>query len=244
MPDVSHHDTELIAAAAQSIRDLRRHGCRVHSITNTVAQNFTANVLLACGARPSMTVDADEVEYFTSRANALHINLGTLDSGRRAAIEKSIEVANQAGKPILLDPVMVHVSPNRRDFARELSSSVHVIRANQAEMDSLGDSPASAVSVVTGPVDHVNWEDGSFTIERGSHLMDQVIATGCALGGLMAALLPVAPNPQTAAIAALGWFAFSGENAHRDSQGPGTFAPLFLDRLYDFDPVRMEELAR
>ena len=32
----------------------------VHCITNTVAQNFTANVLTALGAVPSMTIHADE----------------------------------------------------------------------------------------------------------------------------------------------------------------------------------------
>ncbi len=53
--------TELLKAAVNSIRALRADGALVHCITNTVAQNFTANVLLACGATPSMTVSPAEV---------------------------------------------------------------------------------------------------------------------------------------------------------------------------------------
>ena len=58
---------------------------RVHCITNAVAQNFTANVLLAAGAVPSMTLSVEEIGPFVAGANALLVNLGTFDHERREA---------------------------------------------------------------------------------------------------------------------------------------------------------------
>ena len=45
--------TDLAEAAAAVLARLRAQGPRVHCITNAVAQNFTANVLLAAGCVPS-----------------------------------------------------------------------------------------------------------------------------------------------------------------------------------------------
>ena len=71
---------------------------RVHCITNAVAQNFTANVLLAAGAMPSMTIAPKEVGAFAARADALLVNLGTFDRGaRRRRPRPRSRVANQDG---------------------------------------------------------------------------------------------------------------------------------------------------
>ena len=53
--------TELPAIAADILERLRERRPRVHCITNAVAQNFTANMLLAAGAVPSMTIAPKEV---------------------------------------------------------------------------------------------------------------------------------------------------------------------------------------
>ena len=58
--------TELPATAADILSRLRERCPRVHCITNAAAQAFTANVLLAAGAVPSMTIDADEVADFVA----------------------------------------------------------------------------------------------------------------------------------------------------------------------------------
>ena len=46
-------------ASCDILARLRTCGPRVHCITNAVAQNFTANVLLAAGCVPSMTLSAE-----------------------------------------------------------------------------------------------------------------------------------------------------------------------------------------
>src|SRR6266446_5055996 len=66
----------LAATAAAILDRLRTRRPRIHCITNTVAQTFTANMLLAVGAVPSMTVAPDEITAFLARADALLVNLG------------------------------------------------------------------------------------------------------------------------------------------------------------------------
>ncbi|MDX1465969.1 MAG: hydroxyethylthiazole kinase, partial [Halomonas sp.] len=50
----------------------------VHNITNHVAMNSMANVLLALGASPAMVHAREEAAEFTALAGALTINIGTL----------------------------------------------------------------------------------------------------------------------------------------------------------------------
>ena len=92
--------SELPAIAGDVLARIRARQPRVHCITNAVAQNFTANVLLAAGAIPSMTVAPDEVGAFVARADALLVNLGTFDRERREATEIAIAEAG-AGRAAL-----------------------------------------------------------------------------------------------------------------------------------------------
>jgi hypothetical protein len=77
--------------AAGLLRALRERRTRVHAITNAAAQGLTANLLLAAGGTPSLTVSPDEITAFAARADALLVNLGTLDADRRAAIRAHLD---------------------------------------------------------------------------------------------------------------------------------------------------------
>src|SRR3984893_19040172 len=96
---------ELLAGAAAVLERVRTRAPHVHCITNAVAQNFSANMLLALGAVPSMTIAPDEVGEFAARAEALLVNLGTFDAERRAAAEIAIGSVDDANRPWVLDPV-------------------------------------------------------------------------------------------------------------------------------------------
>src|SRR6185436_6743168 len=87
--------TELPSTTADILERLRERRPRVHCITNAVAQNFTANILLAAGAVPSMTIAQKEVRAFAARADALLINLGTFDPERQKASLAAVAVANK-----------------------------------------------------------------------------------------------------------------------------------------------------
>ena len=235
----------LLDNALETIDVLRRDGARIHSITNTVAQNFTANVLLACNTKPSMTVNPDEVKAFTSRADALHLNLGTLDKGRVSAINKALEVANTRSIPVLLDPVMAHVSPLRAEFAGEIMDRASIIRGNIHEIKTLDvQEDATSCIVMTGEEDQIMHHGHSFAVRNGHPIMAKVIATGCALGGLITALSSKTENPSSASIAGLIWFGIAGEIAATKSQSPGSFVPYFIDALYETSIDILREKAK
>src|SRR4030088_1218525 len=99
-----HAPRDLPHIAADVLARIRARRPRVHCITNAVAQNFSANTLLAVGAVPSMTIAADEIADFVARADALLINLGTLDPERRIAIDLALAAAGER-VPWILDPV-------------------------------------------------------------------------------------------------------------------------------------------
>src|SRR3954463_2534930 len=107
---------DLPLVSADILARVRAKAPRVHCITNAVAQNFTANMLLAAGAIPSMTIAVNEVGAFAQQADALLVNLGTFDAERRAAAGIAIDAVMQQGKPWLLDPVFIERSPPRTAF--------------------------------------------------------------------------------------------------------------------------------
>nr|WP_236778051.1 hydroxyethylthiazole kinase [Agrobacterium tumefaciens] len=70
---------------------------------NTVVQKFTADGITVVGGIPSMTTSLEEIESFVTKADALTVNLGTLDAERRKVIRLAIEIANASGtSPIRL----------------------------------------------------------------------------------------------------------------------------------------------
>src|ERR1700737_5342975 len=138
----SDHPTPQHAKLAiDAVLRVRERRPRIHCITNAVAQNFTANVLLAAGAVPSMTVAPDEIADFVARADALLINLGTFDRERREAAEIAAEEAIEEQRPWVLDPVFVDRSQVRCTFAAKLMARMpRLVRLNGAEFTALGNA--------------------------------------------------------------------------------------------------------
>jgi len=231
--------------ALEVISRLRGEGARVHSITNTVAQNFTANVLLACGAIPSMTVNPDEVEAFTRCADSLHINLGTLDPSRINAIGKSLHIANTENKPVLLDPVMANVSQLRAELAKAQIDQISILRGNSEEIVSIDlDQETQLCIVETGGTDSIKYKSSTLHVRNGHPMMAKVIATGCALGALISTLSAKTSKSEIASLAGLVWFGVAGEIAAEKAAGPGNFAPAFLDCLHAVTIDELREKAR
>lgn len=222
---------------------------RVHAITNGVAQNFTANVLLALGAVPSMTIAEEEVASFAGSADALLVNLGTLDETRRAAIPLAIEAARAAGRPVSIDPVFVNRSPVRCAYATELlSCGPDLVRLNAPEMEALFPGragveemiAAGTVFAVTGEEDKIESSNRDFRLLNGHPLMARVTATGCAGGAVLAAFASVETDRALAAACGLSVFNIAGEVAASRACGPGTFVPELLDALYAMSLVDIE----
>ena len=140
-PDVATAD--VAQAAAALIERLRARAPKVHCITNAVAQNFTANVLLAVGCVPSMTLSPEEIAPFVARADALLVNLGTFDRERREATEIAVETAGQDNVPWVLDPVFIDRAAPRAAFARALvGRGPKVVRLNARRIRRAGRTPS------------------------------------------------------------------------------------------------------
>jgi hydroxyethylthiazole kinase len=239
---------DIAAACADVIARVRAHSPRVHCITNAVAQNFTANVLLAVGARPSMTISPEEIGPFVTSADALLVNLGTFDAARREATDTAIKVAAEESLPWVLDPVLIDRSQPRAAYAADLvTRSPRAVRLNGAEFAALaGSAPdgdalrryaldARTVIGLTGETDVVTDGTRVAAIRNGHPLMARVTAMGCVASALVAACLAVEGDAWLATAAALLAIGVAGEAAAAHARGPGTFAMEILDALDRLD---------
>ena len=103
-----------------ALRDVRERRPLVHQITNYVVMNETANATLALGALPVMAHAPQEVEEMARLAGALVLNIGTLSEPWVDAMLLAGRAANDAGVPVVLDPVGAGATRYRTETARLL----------------------------------------------------------------------------------------------------------------------------
>jgi hydroxyethylthiazole kinase len=253
--DLSRKGLPQVAAAL--LDRLRAQRPRVHCITNAVAQNFTANVLLAAGCMPSMTLSAEEVAAFVAGAQALLVNLGTFDRERREATGIAVEAARQGNVPWVLDPAFIDRSTQRTVLARELvTRAPTAIRLNRVEFSALANSDASREALVayahkqktvlalSGETDLIGGGERLASVANGHALMAKVTAMGCAASALVAACVGVEADPWRATVGALVIVGVAGELAGAKAQGPGSFAVAILDALHNLDGATLVARAR
>jgi hydroxyethylthiazole kinase len=246
MSEVLDVVSKVVEHAAALLPKIRAKNPRVHCITNTVAQAFTANTLLAAGATPSVTTSPEEIAGFVATAANLLVNLGTLDRERREAIGVALDAAATRRLPWVLDPVFVDRSPPRLEFARTLvARKPAVIRLNAAELAALAGEAASpecarkfarqsgAVVALTGEVDVVTDGARLVSVHNGDELMGKVTAMGCAGSAFVASALAVEKDSWFATAAAMMVFGIAGELAAEEANGPGTLAVAILDQLHE-----------
>jgi hydroxyethylthiazole kinase len=252
-----HAPVELADIAADVLARIRDRRPRVHCITNTVAQQYTANMLLAAGAVPSMTISPEEIAAFVAGADALLVNLGTFDVERRRAVDVALTTAGAEGLPWVLDPVFIERSPARAQFAREvLARGPTVMRLNQAEFAALSGGSAArnapqsfagrhaTIVALTGTADLVTDGERTVVVANGDVLMSLVTAMGCAGSALIGAALAIEPDPWLAANAALIALGVAGEVAAQSAHGPGRFASWIIDALHGLDRATLRARIR
>ncbi|OCJ07081.1 hydroxyethylthiazole kinase [Rhizobium sp. AC27/96] len=243
----------------------------VQCITNFVAMNIAANVMLAAGASPAMVHAEEEAAEFAAISGALTINIGTLSAGWLAGMLSAAQSAKKAGKPWVLDPVAHYATAFRRQaVAQLLELQPTIIRGNASEIIALAGGASrgqgvdsrdpvelaedaarqlaqthGCVVAVTGVTDLVTDGQKTRRIEGGSALMPQVTALGCSLTCLVGAFAATTPdNAFDATVAALAVFAVAGEQAGAAADGPGSFSWRFLDALTALDAETLSAKAR
>lgn len=137
----------------------------VHSITNFVVMNVTANALLAAHASPLMAHAAEEMDDLTDIDAALVLNIGTLDPAWLDSMELAGRLMRAKGKPVVLDPVGAGASRLRTEASLRLLDMVRpqIVRGNASEIMALAAEirkaerlPAPAQSSATKGVDSLN----------------------------------------------------------------------------------------
>lgn len=143
----------------------------VHCITNYVTVNDVANILLACGGSPVMADDEREAGDITSLADALYINIGTLNHRTIESMMISGETAKKKGIPIIFDPVGAGASKLRTDTAKKIIESlpVSVIRGNISEIKTLAGAAASTKGVDAG-VSDISEDALKYSVELAKEL--------------------------------------------------------------------------
>lgn len=257
--------------AGEILHRIRKTKPVVHSITNYVVMNSTANVLLAMGASPIMAHALEEMEDISLISNSLVVNIGTLSNAWSEAMQAAGRIAVAMGKPFVLDPVGAGATKLRTQTARRIldSSRPTVIRGNPSEVIALSGREQSTrgvdsvhttqqaldiassiaqsfgtVIAVTGERDLVTDGSRSLIIEGGDRMMGYVTGTGCAASVVVGAFLAVERDAVDAAAAALAFFGLAGSKAAGETRAPGSFWIKMLDALYTISPGDLEEQAR
>lgn len=236
----------LIERAVACLEAIRARKPFVLAITNTVAQHFTANGLLAIGAIPCMARNAEEIEAFVESADAVLLNLGTMSAPEFETMRLAASACGRAGKPFVLDPVFAERSPKRLALARDLlRTGPAIAKFNAGEAAAMGGDvrPATA-ALLTGAHDRLNHENRHATLANGHPLLGQITATGCLLGAILAAGLAVEPDPFLAAVAGTSILNIAAEVAATRARGPGSFAVELMDALAALDREAIETRFR
>jgi len=264
-------DKGLAQKAAENLKKVREKKPLIHSITNYVTMNYTANALLACGASAVMAHAEEEVEEMVCLADALVLNLGTLSEVRVHAMEKAGKEACKRHLPIVLDPVGAGATTLRTRSCQRLirELSIRVIRGNPSEILSLShegarprgiesvhpvDAAAEAavnlarehgsILAVSGRVDLVTDGKTRYRVHNGHDMLGSMTGAGCTATAMIAAFLAVGSNALEATAAALSYFGLAAEKAAKSSEGPGSFQIRLLDALYRMDEEELKQGAR
>ncbi len=248
---------ERIAECLQAVKEKTP---LVHAITNYVTINDCANILLAVGASPAMCEAVDEVFDFSQIANALYLNIGTINKEQQMAMYLAIRGASLKGIPVVIDPVGCAAIPSRISFVRRLSQFGYysVIKGNMGEVKALAGVAAKVrgvdsldagedglevcqalakefgcTVVATGPTDIVSDGRKSYLLRNGTGMMGRITGSGCMVGALVAAFCAVSDDPCLASAAAIVTMNLAGELAAEAPGGenPGTFRARLFDQV-------------
>ncbi len=263
---------EMQNQVAGVLARLREKRPLVLSLTNTVVQNFTANLLLAVGAVPVMLAHAEEIDdLLHSCADGLLVNLGTVQENQARLMRSAVVSAREAGIPWVLDPVAVGLLRFRTELCRDLlGTPPAMIRGNASEIMAAAGVQAAAcrgpesgaassdavaaarqlasdtgsVVLVTGEIDYMTDGITTYGCSNSDVLLTRVTGTGCAMGALAAACLAVADSPLQAAAATAAILGVAGERAAAAARRPGSLVPALLDALDALTPDDVAETTR
>ena len=128
--------------AARMLGQVRERRPLVVHVTNIVTANQCANICICTGGSPCMSMSPSDAAELARGADAVVVNIGTLDSGHVGdALLAAANAAADAGKPLLIDPVGAGATTLRTAVAKKIMSeciprspSTCVVKGNAGEI--------------------------------------------------------------------------------------------------------------
>ena len=132
-------NSNMVKRISEMLGRIHQERPLIHSITNMVAMNDSANIILAIGALPIMAHAQEEVGEMVKTAAALVLNIGTLIPAQIESMIIAGKVANSLKIPVILDPVGAGATNLRTESALRLQEKVkiNIVRGNFAEISVL-----------------------------------------------------------------------------------------------------------
>ena len=231
----------------------------VHHITNYVTVNDCANICICAGGSPVMTDALEDVEDMVGIADAIVINMGTLNPRTVESMLLAGTVAKKKRIPVVFDPVGAGATKYRNCVAERIIKLVKpdIIKGNDGEIaylsgveggvrgvDSTGPSGDSAAHVKslagklgcivasTGKVDHVSDGKDVCELSNGCDMLGTVSGTGCMVSSAVGCYAGANGANMESVIAAITSFNIAAESAVKMSRGPGTFKASLMDCMF------------
>ncbi|HEY9577141.1 MAG TPA: hydroxyethylthiazole kinase, partial [Pseudobacillus sp.] len=180
---------------------------------------------------------------------------------------------NEAGVPVIFDPVGAGATAYRTDAAFRIMEEVKVdvLRGNAAEVANVtgkqwgikgvdaGNSGGNTIelakeaalrwqmtTVITGERDVIASQDSLILVRNGHPMLTRVTGTGCLLSAVIGAFCAVEQNTATAAASAVAVYGIAAEAAMKISgeEGPGSFQVEFLNQLSKVEAENIEAFAK
>jgi len=207
------------ALVAETLSAVETAAPLVHHLTNDVTTSETANVTLHWGGLPVMADAPAEAADMAAGADAVVINTGTASATDVDAMVDAGRRANEAGVPVVLDPVGYGATPHRVESVGRLLDAVafDAIKGNVGEIRGLageeatvrgvesvgeGDGGVSdvaralaaeteAVVVASGRTDIVADDEDAYELAVGHERMGSFVGSGCMLASTLGTLSAV-----------------------------------------------------
>lgn len=258
----------------QYVKAVKEQNPLVHNMTNQVVATDVANTLLAIGASPIMAYAKEEVAQIAVISQAVVLNIGTITKEVAESMVIAGQTANENGVPVILDPVGVGATSFRKEVVEDLFNAIQftLIRGNSAEIATLAgvewaskgvdaqEGEASRTDIaeklanekncivaISGKEDVISDGTRTVTVQNGDSLMGNITGSGCMLSSLNGAFIGANPTePFESVVCAHVAFGIAGEQAASSPSvtGPGTFKPVFHDKLYTINTEDIDRLAK
>lgn len=245
----------------------------VFHITNTVTINDCANITLSVGASPLMSFCKEELDDILSFSSALVLNIGTMDIALRQNALSACKKANEKNVPIVLDPVGVGASSERKKLVQTLleNAKFAVIKGNSAEINTIAGfknehnrgvdshediknpqelvknlaSKLNCTIAMSGAIDVVSDGEKVALISNGTKELSRVTGTGCMCASLIGSACGAGESGFESAVFGLSLMGMSAEKfCGAGKSGNGSLRVALLDGVYNMDESLFEKMSK